>query len=93
LIRSQPMDPYSVIPDNSTVPELTDLQLLYLDQPTGGGCGYVAFSFTPNISMLPLYEQAVGQRCRVLRTRWSDPGVRWGSQERHPDAPRVARRR
>jgi hypothetical protein len=36
------MNPYSVIPDNSTVPELTDLQLLYLDQPTGGGCGYVA---------------------------------------------------
>jgi hypothetical protein len=63
------MDSYSVIPDNSTVPELTDLQLLYLDQPTGGGCGYVAFSFTPNISMLSLYEQAVGQRCRVLRTR------------------------
>jgi hypothetical protein len=42
---------------------------LSLDQPTGGDCGYVALSFESNFSMLPVYEEAVGQRCRVLRAR------------------------
>jgi hypothetical protein len=72
------MDTYSVISDNSNVPELTDLELLSLDQPTGGRLSVRGLLRRAQLQQAPGNEQAVGQRCRVLRTaRWSDPGVRW----------------
>jgi hypothetical protein len=62
------MDSYRVISDVSRVPEMTDLELAWVDEPKARDGGYIAFSTTYQLNPVA-YEPAVGARCRVIRTR------------------------
>jgi hypothetical protein len=63
------MDTYRVISDVSSVPEMTDLEVVRVESPARKGAVF-GIDFSANYQMnLSSYEPAVGVTCRVVRTR------------------------
>ena len=59
---------YRVISDISSVPEMTDLEAAYIEQPSRRECGLISFSRNYQLNPMMPYQLAVGVRCRVIRT-------------------------
>lgn len=62
---------YRVISDVTDVPEMTDLEAAFIEEPSGGDAGLIAFTTGYILNPVP-YERAVGATCRTVRT--SDDG-------------------
>jgi hypothetical protein len=58
---------YRVVSEASGVPEMTDLEPAYMEEPTSRDGGCIAFDSGYEMNPTP-YEPAVGRRCTVIRT-------------------------
>jgi hypothetical protein len=64
------VDTYRVISDASGVPDLSDLRAIYVDEPGPVEGGEIEFDTNYALdARLSQLEQAVGQRCQVIRSR------------------------
>jgi hypothetical protein len=63
------MDSYRVISDVSSVPEMADLEAVWVESPASKGAVF-RIDFSADYQTNPVaYEPAVGVTCRVIRTR------------------------
>ncbi|HLH64362.1 MAG TPA: hypothetical protein VKV27_01555 [Solirubrobacteraceae bacterium] len=57
---------YRVISEGAGVPEMNDLHAVLVDEPGRIEGGFIVFA--ERFGMSPAHENAVGKRCRVIRT-------------------------